>query len=943
MPLPENENQRLELLYQYQILNTPPEETFDDLTQLAADICETPIALISLVDAEREWFKSKVGLTALEVPRNNSFSSYTILQNDILIIPDTLKDERFAENPLVRSAPYFRFYAGVPLIIASGFALGSLSIIDFVPRNLTLKEQAILQKIARQVIRYLELHRQQKNDANQININFLFINHPHPMWIYNQNNLQFLEVNEAAIAQYGYSREEFLQMRICDIRPLEDVPILLEYLAKNQAESHFSGRWQHRCKNGQIIDVELLTHAIYYAGYDARLVVITDTTENKQIKRTLRESEARFRAVTETIPVPLVISRVSDGLILYANIEFIQTFRFAPDDFVSCLVSNLYHDAKEFKALLEALAHQGSLQNYELPLKRADGTSFWAIASLQYLTFNGEWAILAVLSDITERKNIEVKLQEQNEFLQCIFARIPLMIALIDTEGKLQWVNQEWEDVLGWQIKDFQNSDLLSALYPDPEYRQYVINFIQSAQRSWGDFRTQRRDGRMLDTSWTNVNLPNGQIIGIGQDITERKQTEGTLKAQAEREQLMRAVTQRIRQSLNLQNILNAIVKEVRDLLEVDRVVVYQFAPDMSGTVVAESVESGWTVSLGQKIEDTCFQTGGGVEYHQGRKQAVANIYKAGLSDCHLQLLEQFEVKANLVVPILLEVGGEKSGFLWGLLVAHQCSRPREWEENQLDFLDQLTVQIAIAIQQSSIFQQAQNELTERQKAEINLRNALAEKEVLLKEIHHRVKNNLQIVSSLLQLQSQTLKDPEVIRVFRDSQNRIDSISLIHKNLYTSPNIGQLDVDEYIENLATSLLISYQIVPGQISLETHIDSVSLNVDQAIACGLIVNELISNALKHAFPQQQPGKIIIALRNVGNNIEMIIQDNGIGLPHDLDWNNTDSLGLSLVFDLVTAQLEGSITVESQQGTVFKIQFPKLDLQQPISDGSSENFSR
>ena len=156
-----------------------------------------------------------------------------------------------------------------------------------------------------------------------------------------------------------------------------------------------------------------------------------------------------------------------------------------------------------------------------------------------------------------------------------------------------------------------------------------------------------------------------------------------------------------------------------------------------------------------------------------------------------------------------------------------------------------------------AIFQQAQTELAERQKAEINLRSALAEKEVLLKEIHHRVKNNLQIVSSLLQLQSQTLKDPEVIRVFRESQNRIDSISLIHKNLYTSPNIGQLDVADYIENLATSLLISYQIVPGKIGLETNIDAVHLNVDQAIACGLIINELISNALKHAFPQQQTG--------------------------------------------------------------------------------------
>jgi PAS domain S-box-containing protein len=511
--------------------------------------------------------------------------------------------------------------------------------------------------------------------------------------------------------------------------------------------------------------------------------------------------------------VPLIISRLSDGLILYANPELLQTFGCLSEDLANRSVSDLYYDPTQRKAILAALIQHDSVQNYELLLKRADGSYFWAIASLQYLNFNGESAILAVFSDITERKQAEL-----------------------------------------------------------------------------------------------------------------------AFKAQAEREQLMRTVAQRIRQSLNLQEILNTTVEEVRNLLRVDRVVVYQFAPDMSGTIVAESVGQGWTVALGVKIEDTCFQTGGGVEYHQGRKRAIANIYEAGLTDCHLHLLEQFEVQANLVVPILLKIDEENTGScLWGLLVAHQCSSQRNWEDHQLDLLDQLTVQIAIAIQQSSIFQQAQNELAERQKAEMNLRAALVEKEVLLKEVHHRVKNNLQIVSSLLQLQSQTLKDPEISRVFQDSQNRIDSISLIHKNLYISPNIGKLDVVDYVQNLVTSILISYQIEPGKISLETNIDAVNLDVDQAIGCGLVINELLSNSLKHAFPGQKKGKITIELRNIDNDIEMLIQDNGVGLPDNLDWSNTDSLGLSLVYDLVTEQLEGSITVERDHGTVFKIQFPNLTLHQ------------
>ncbi|MEH2444203.1 PAS domain S-box protein [Nostoc sp.] len=932
MLLPENEGQRLEVLNQYQILDTPPEEIFDELAQLAANLCETPIALISLVDTEREWFKSKIGVTTSEIPRSISFGSYTILQSKILIIPDALQDERLATNPLVISNPNFRFYAGVPLINSSGFALGSLCVIDFAPRNLTVKEEVVLQQLARQTIRYLELHRQKVIDDSQRSFNLLFSKNPNPMWVYNQNTLQFLDVNEAAVIHYGYSREEFLQMRITDIRTPEDVPIFREYLRQKHTSLHFAGQWQHRRKDGQIIDVEIVTHTISYASYNARLVNIRDITKYKRIERTLQESEARFRVISEAIPIPLIISRLSDGLILYANSELMQTFRFSSEDLVNRKNLDLYHNSVDLEAMLEALNQNDSLQDYELKLKRADGTDFWAIASLQYLKFNSETAILTVFYDITNRKNVETKLQEQNEFLRKIFESIPLMIALIDANGKLQWVNQEWESVLGWKFNGFQTSDVLEALYPNAEYRQYVINFMQSAQRNWGDFRTQVRDGDLLDTSWTNVKLSNGQIIGIGQDITERKRTELALKAQAEREQLMRTVAQRIRQSLNLQDILNATVQEVRDLLGVNRVVVYQFDSEMIGTIMAESVEPGWTVSLGVEIHDTCFQTGAGVEYYQGRKRAIANIYEAGLTDCHIRLLERFEVKANLVVPILLEVSSKNPGsHIWGLLIAHQCSSFREWEENQLDLLDQLTVQLAIAIQQSSIFEQAQTELVQRQKAEVKLRHALAEKEVLLKEVHHRVKNNLQIVSSLLQLQSQTLKDPEVIKVLRESQNRIESISLIHKNLYTSANIGQIDVGDYIHNLAASLLISYQIWLGKIVLETDIDSVSLNVDQAIACGLVINELISNALKHAFPNQQAGKISIALRNIGNNIEMTIRDNGIGLPDNLDWTNTDSLGLSLVYDLVTEQLEGDITLERNRGTVFKIQFTQLTLHQ------------
>jgi two-component system, cell cycle sensor histidine kinase and response regulator CckA len=161
-PLKKNETRRLKVLWQYDVLDTVPEEVFDDLTELAARICEAPIALISLIDEDRQWFKAKIGVTVNETSRDISFCSHAIKQEDLFIIPDATQDARFANNPLVTSDPKIRFYAGAPLITPDGYALGSLCVIDKVPRELRPEQKQALRVLARHVMTQLELRRHSK-------------------------------------------------------------------------------------------------------------------------------------------------------------------------------------------------------------------------------------------------------------------------------------------------------------------------------------------------------------------------------------------------------------------------------------------------------------------------------------------------------------------------------------------------------------------------------------------------------------------------------------------------------------------------------------------------------------------------------------------------------------------------------------------------------------
>jgi two-component sensor histidine kinase/CBS domain-containing protein len=406
-------------------------------------------------------------------------------------------------------------------------------------------------------------------------------------------------------------------------------------------------------------------------------------------------------------------------------------------------------------------------------------------------------------------------------------------------------------------------------------------------------------------------------------DSPSSQESPAELRQQLQCYRLLTEMALRIRESLELDEILHTSVAEVRQFLQTDRVLIYRFNPDLSGTVVVESAGEGWEPALNSTIKDTCFGKDYAHSYKEGRIQVTEDIYTAGLSQCHIDILTLFDIRANLVVPIL------QNDHLWGLLCAYNCSGPRRWREYEIDLLKQLATQIAIAIQQSELYQQVQTELAERKRAEEKLKVSLKEKEILLKEIHHRVKNNLQIISSLLRLQSSYIKDEEARLLFKDSQNRIRSMALIHEKLYQSKDLSKVNFVDYIRDLSKNLLRSYSANTQLLTVESQLDSIPLSIDTAIPCGLIVNELVSNALKHAFPNaSSDNRITIELQSQKKDqLTLIVSDNGVGFPEDLNFRKTKSLGLELVCTLAE-QLSGTIELNSSQGTSFKTVFAEKE---------------
>ncbi|MEG4233152.1 PAS domain S-box protein [Microcoleus sp. Pol11C3] len=450
-----------------------------------------------------------------------------------------------------------------------------------------------------------------------------------------------------------------------------------------------------------------------------------DHIQRKQAEEELRKSEERWQ---------LVLKGNQDG-IWDLNLQTNEAFRSARwqeiigyadgeiDSTNSAWIDRIHPDdrSRVQAAIQGYLDHQ--IPNYaaEYRLQCKDGSYKWVLARAQAVwdEAGNPLRMVGSMTDISDRKAAELALLQVTQAVESTSDAI----VIADLKGRSIYHNQAFIQRYGYTVEELNHIGDMTALYVrHKNYKQIYKSLRQG--RSWsGEVTLQTKSGEAVTAlvradSIQDINGHLIGLIGVITDITERKQSEVMLRQKLKREQLAVAMLERIRSSLNLEEILTKSVEEVRHFLHVDRTVIYQFNPDWSGFIAVESVGENCRPIVGMEIYDPCFVGAYVTLYQDGRIRATEDVYNAGLADCHLSLLARFEVRANLVVPILQ---GEN---LWGLLIAHHCTGPRPWQQFEGECLKQLGVQLAIAIQQSMLFEQAQTEIADRKLAEAALQLA---------------------------------------------------------------------------------------------------------------------------------------------------------------------------------------------------------------------------
>ncbi len=427
-----------------------------------------------------------------------------------------------------------------------------------------------------------------------------------------------------------------------------------------------------------------------------------------------------------------------------------------------------------------------------------------------------------------------------------------------------------WAELLGFKKEEISNliEEWKDRVHPDDKERVEELlqkHFKKETESYVSEHRVLCKDGSykwVLDRgkviAWTENGKPK-RVVGTKTDITKRKLAE-----------------EELRQS---EGKLQAIFKGSND-------------------AILLLTEKGFFDCNPKALE----------MFKIPSKESIKNIHPADISPEFQQDGRNSLDKANDMIKIAFEKGVNR--FEWCHKRLNGETFPAEVLLSAFYYGDELVLQSTV------------QDITDRKISEDKIKQSLAEKEVLLKEVHHRVKNNLQIISSILNLQSSTISDTSTLELLKNSQDRIRSMSLIHELLYQTKDFSTIQFSEYIKSIATNLFHSYN-QNRNIVLEQDLDDIKLDLDMAIPCGLIVNELITNALKYAFDEKEEGVVKIGLKQESELIKLSISDDGKGFPENINFRETSSLGMQLVISLVE-QIDGEILLNSEKGTKYTITF-------------------
>ncbi len=603
--------------------------------------------------------------------------------------------------------------------------------------------------------------------------------------------------------------------------------------------------------------------------------VAEDITERKLAEEELRATQQQLQFVLSSSPAIIYTCQTEgDFACTFVSENIKEILGYNPQELLTnpkFWVQRLHsEDAPEILGNLSPLFEQGH-HIHEYRFLQQDGTYRWLRDELKLLKDEDGRPLECIGSmiDITSRKLAEEELQATQQRLQYLVSSSPAIIYSCEPVGyySITFISENVREILGYSPEEILADPLF---WIDRMHQEDLVIFanlspLYDSGHYSNEYRFQHQDGTYfwLRDEVKLIRDETGnplECIGYLIDISERKRAEEALRQQMQRERLLAQITQDIQRSLNLEEILNTTVTKVRQFLQTDRVIIYRFEADWSGIVTVESVSINWQPILGRRILDACLTVETCIQpYTKGRIQAVDDIYNAGLADCYVGLLTQFQVRANLVVPILQ---GEQ---LWGLLVAHHCACPRPWQMFEIELLQQLATKVGIAIQRAEFYRQLEMELAERrqthqalQQAKETADTANRAKSQFLANMSHELRTPLNAILGFTQLMLRSTAIVPEHRQHLAIVNRSGEhlLSLINDILDLSKieagritlNIESFDLFQLLNSLQDMFQLKAQSKGLQLIFEQTPDVPQyLQTDQQKLRSTLIN-LIGNAIK-----------------------------------------------------------------------------------------------